>query len=137
MRILSGLWLLVVAAQASPDVVRRASELYQSTDYKNSLRILAEDPAPDAENYLLSGKNHFMLGDYKKAIEFFEKAVALSPASSDYELWLGRAWGRRAETSGWLTAGFNASKARQCLEKAVALDAAQPPKPGTIYSIST
>jgi Flp pilus assembly protein TadD len=122
LRILSGLWLLAVAAQASPDVVRRASVLYQSTDYNTSLHVLAEDPAPDAENYLLSGKNHFMLGDYKRAIESLEKAVALSPASSDYELWLGRAWGRRAETGGWLTAGFNASKARQCLEKAVALE---------------
>jgi Flp pilus assembly protein TadD len=121
MRILSGCLLLVVAACASPDVVRQASALYQSTDYTTSLHVLAEDPAPDAENYLLSGKNHFMLGDYKKAIESFEKAAALSPASSDYELWLGRAWGRRAETSGWLTAGFNASKARQYLEKAVAL----------------
>ena len=102
--------------------MRRASALYERTEYQDSLRVLAEDPAPDAAAYLLSGKNYFMLGDYKKATEFFEKALALSPTNSEYELWLGRAWGRRAETGGWLTAGFNASKARQCFEKAVALD---------------
>src|ERR1700729_288897 len=122
MRILSGLMLLVVTAGASTEVVGRASAFYQRTDYENSLRVLAEDPAPDAGNYLLSGKDYFMLGDYKKATEFFEKALAISPNSSEYELWLGRAWGRRAETSGWLLAGVHASKARQCFERAVALD---------------
>jgi Flp pilus assembly protein TadD len=122
MRILSGFLLIVAAAWASPDVVQRASALYQRTDYTGSLRLLAEDPAPDAAGYLLTGKNYFMSGDYKKAVEFFEKAVAGSPANSEYELWLGRAWGRRAETGGWLMASSNASRARQCFEKAVALD---------------
>jgi Flp pilus assembly protein TadD len=122
MRLLSCILLLVTSAWASPDVVRRASALYQSTDYKGSLRVLEQDPAPDAAGYLLTGKNYFMSGDYKKAVEFFEKALALSPANSEYELWLGRAWGRRAETGGWLLAASHASKARQCFEKAVALD---------------
>jgi Flp pilus assembly protein TadD len=122
MRFLSGLLLLVTLASASPEVVRRASDLYQRTDYAGSLHVLAEDPAPDAAGYLLTGKNYFMSGDYKKAVEFFEKAVAASPANSEYELWLGRAWGRRAETGGWLMATSNASKARQHFEKSVALD---------------
>jgi Flp pilus assembly protein TadD len=122
MRTLICFSLLVVTAGASQDVVGRASALYQRTQYEDSLHLLAQDPAPDGDNYLLSGKNYFMLGDYKRATEFLEKAVASSPANSDYELWLGRAWGRRAETSGWLTAGVHASKARQCFEKAIALD---------------
>jgi Flp pilus assembly protein TadD len=122
MRLLSGFLLLIVAGGASSDVLRRASALYQRTEYEGSLHVLAEDPAPDTANDLLSGKNYFMLGDYKKACEFFEKALAISPASSEYELWLGRAWGRRAETSGWLMAGVNASKARRCFERAVDLD---------------
>src|SRR5580692_12564776 len=122
MRLLGCVLVLATGAWASPDVVRRASALYESTDYKGSLRILEQDPAPDAAGYLLTGKNYFMSGDYKKAIEFFEKAVAASPANSECELWLGRAWGRRAETGGWLMATSNASKARQHFEKSVALD---------------
>ena len=122
MRLLSGLLFLVFTAAASPAIVGQASALYQRTEYENSLHVLAEDPEPDAGNYLLSGKNYFMLGDYKKAIEFLEKALASSPNSSEYELWLGRAWGRRAETSGWLLAGVHASRARQCFERAAALD---------------
>jgi len=121
-RVLSGFLLLVVTAGASPDVVSRASAFYLRTQYEDSLRILANDPAPDAAAYLLSGKNYFMLGEYKKAVEFMEKALAISPNSSECELWLGRAWGRRAETSGWLTAPVHASKARQHFERAVALD---------------
>jgi Flp pilus assembly protein TadD len=132
MRLLSGLFLIAVALTAaepttsqpaaSSDVVRRASDLYQHTAYEESLRVLAEVPSPDPAAYLLSGKNYFMLGEYKRAIEIFDKALALAPANSECELWLGRAWGRRAETGGWLTAGFNASKARQAFERAVALD---------------
>jgi Flp pilus assembly protein TadD len=122
MRILGGFLLLVVIVGASPDVVRRASALYQSTDYTGSIHVLAEDPAPDADNHFLSGKNYFMLSDFKKATGFFEKALAASPNRSEYELWLGRAWGRRAESGSWLTAAVYASKARQCFEKAVALE---------------
>ncbi|MGD0437408.1 MAG: tetratricopeptide repeat protein [Bryobacteraceae bacterium] len=119
---MSAFLLLAATVSASPDVVGRAAVFYQHTDYAASLHVLAEDPAPDAAAFLLAGKNYYMLGDYKKAIDDFEKALALSPGNSDYELWLGRAWGQRAETGGWLTAGMSASKARQCFEKAVALD---------------
>ena len=75
MRLCIAFLIFVVAgvaatATASPDVVRRASALYQRTDYEGSLRILAEDPTPDGAAYLLSGKNYFMLGDYKKSHRF-------------------------------------------------------------------
>lgn len=120
--ILSGTLLLAGAAFASPDAVRRATDLYQQTDYAASLHVLAQDPAPDAASYLLIGKNYFMSGDYKKAVESFEKALAISPSSSEGELWLGRAWGRRAETSSWLSAASYAGRARQAFEKAAALD---------------
>ncbi len=126
MRILSGIvggtLLLAGVAFASPDAVRRATDLYQQTDYAASLHVLAQDPAPDAASYLLIGKNYFMSRDYKKAVESFEKALAISRSSSECELWLGRAWGRRAETSSWLSAASYAGRARQAFEKAVALD---------------
>jgi tetratricopeptide (TPR) repeat protein len=91
MRVVSG---LLFAATASPDAVHQAALLYQRADYANSLRVLAENPQPDAANFFLTGQNYFMSGDFDRAIRFFEKALAISPGSSDYELWLGRAWGR-------------------------------------------
>jgi Flp pilus assembly protein TadD len=100
-----------------------AESLYQQTDYLGSLKILRVETAPDADSYALAGKNYFMLGDYAHATQYFEKALALNPRSSEYELWLGRTYGKRAETGGWLTAPSNASKARQHFEKAATLDA--------------
>src|SRR5262249_27201347 len=61
-----------------------------------------------------------------KATESFEKAIAAVPQnpeqSSQLYHWLGRTFGRRAETSTILTAPGYASKARQNFERAVQLD---------------
>ncbi len=122
MRTLSLLCLLIAPAGAWA-ASNEAESLYQHTDYEASLKVLSVETQPDAASYALAGKNYFMLGDYGHATQFFEKALALDPRSSEYELWLGRAYGKRAETGSWLTAPSNASKARQHFEKATALDA--------------
>jgi tetratricopeptide (TPR) repeat protein len=101
---------------------KRAEELYQRTDYQASLSLLQGVSKPDGGTYCLIGKNYFMLGDYKKATDAFQKALALEPTNSVYAHWLGRGFGRRAETSSLLTAPMHASKARQYFEQAVALD---------------
>jgi hypothetical protein len=63
MRILGYFLLFAAGAAASPDVVSNADAFYQHTEYENSLHALAQDRAPGASNYLLTGKNYFMLGD--------------------------------------------------------------------------
>ena len=63
-----------------------------------------------------------MLGEYRKATEFLERASALTPGNAECFLWLGRAYGRRAETSNPFSAPGYASKARQMFERAVSLD---------------
>lgn len=118
MRFLVCFLSFMAVAIASSDVVNRAGGLYQHTDYESALRILTQDPAPDSPNYLLRAKTYFMLGDYKKTVDALEK---ISPMSSESALWLGRAWGRRAETS-TLMAAVYAPRARQFFEKAIVLD---------------
>jgi len=49
-------------------------------------------------------------------------ATAQVPANSDYFMWLGRAYGRRAETSNPLSAIGHASKTHQYFERAVQLN---------------
>lgn len=122
MRIVGSLLLLAFTLTASQDVLERATALYQRTDYENSLQLLSQSPAQDAAASLLRGKNYFMLGDYKKATDAFEKTLSLSPRSSEAELWLGRTWGRRAETSNSPMAIPYANRTRECFEKAIALD---------------
>ncbi|MDP8989502.1 MAG: hypothetical protein M3N41_05395 [Acidobacteriota bacterium] len=121
MKLLLPLLLISVTTSASQDLLDRAKEIYHHTDYNASLQLLAADPAPSAATLCLIGKNHFMLGDWKVATDSFEQALALTPTNAEYALWLGRTYGRRAETSSWMMAGFHAAKTRQYLEKAVAL----------------
>lgn len=115
-------FLVVVSCLAAQDRLKQAEELYQRTDYKKSIELLSAEHSPNAAASFQIGQDYFMLGEYKKAGEAFQKALALDPKKSDYALWLGRAWGRRAETSSPITAPIYALKARQCFEQAVALD---------------
>ncbi len=109
--------LPVVAADLS-----HAAQLYQRTDYPGALRILLADKNLDAPAYALAGESSFMLGDLGRAGEYFQKAVALEPGNSEYVLWLGRTWGRKAEKTNPFAAPLAASRARDCFERAVALD---------------
>ena len=110
-----------VAWAAGPEL-DLARKLYNSTDYAKSLQVLQAITAKDGAAYELIGRNYYMQADYKRASESLEKAVAADPASSEYEMWLARAYGRRAETSSPFTAPGHASQARQHFEKAVQLN---------------
>jgi tetratricopeptide (TPR) repeat protein len=102
--------------------MEEARRLYNRTEYEASLKILSALPEQDAAALDLMGRNYFMLGNFKKASELHEKAVALDRTNSEYEHWLGKDYGRRAETSSVFTAPGLASKARQHFEKSVELD---------------
>src|SRR6266849_6288505 len=99
----------------------RAHDLYQRTEYRQSLAVLMSLQPRDVPTLQLIGQNYFMLGEYKKSTEVLEKAVALEPDNAECLHWLGRAFGRRAETGNPFTSPGYASKARQMFEKAVAL----------------
>ncbi len=110
-----------MAAEA-PAPLDRARELYSRTEYEAALNILTPIPDKSASVYLLVGQCQYMQGEAKSASETLHKAVEMDPASSDNWLWLGRAYGRRAETSSFITAPSYASKARGYFEKAVQLN---------------
>lgn len=118
------LWLVFavsVATAAGPEM-SQARRLYNLTDFDQSLKVLQAIPDKDAAVYELMGRNYYMQAEYKKATEVLERAVALAPNKSEYNLWLARAFGRRAETSNPFTAPGYASKSRQYFEKAVQLN---------------
>jgi tetratricopeptide (TPR) repeat protein len=122
----SGLALLLLGVASSvwaagPEL-DHARKLYSLTEFHESLKVLQAIPEKDSVAYELMGRNYYGLADYKKATEALEKAVALDPASSEIQLWLGRAYGRRAETSNPLSAPGHASRARQHFERAAQLN---------------
>lgn len=102
--------------------LERARELYQRTQYREALRILEPSQPKTAPAYALTGQCYYLLEDFKKAGEALEKAVAADSRNSVYWDWLGRAYGKRAETSSFFTAPSYASQARQHFERAVQLD---------------
>lgn len=107
---------------ASPHEWEQARELYQQTRYQKSLAVLLPLQNKGADTLQLIGQNYYMLGEYKRATEEFERALALDPKSSDLNHWAGRAWGRRAETSNMMSAPGYAAKARRYFERAVELN---------------
>ena len=121
-RCLAGLALAATLAAAAAPQLESAQALYRRTDYDAALNLLLPLAPKDAATHHLIGMCYYMQGDPRKAADFFQKAVALKPGESDYSMWLGRAFGRRAETSSFLTAPGYAAKARDNFEVAVRLN---------------
>ncbi len=122
LRSIPALFLLVLAGFAADPQLDRARILYEKTDYPASARLLESLKDRSAIAWNLLGRNYFMMGDYKKATDAFERATALDARSSDHWHWLGRTYGRRAELASVFTAPGYANKTRQHLERAVSLD---------------
>jgi tetratricopeptide (TPR) repeat protein len=120
--ILKSLMILGLAVGSlRAQAVTKAEDLYRRTEYRQSLALLQTNTNDAAVNNLI-GRNYFMMGDFKKAVDFFQKAAEAEPNNSDYALWLGRGWGRRAETSNPFFAPGYASRAKDWLEKSVQLN---------------
>jgi Flp pilus assembly protein TadD len=116
------LLLSVTAVWAASPELDQARQMYNLTEFQQSLEVLQAIPEKSAAVYELMGLNYYGAADYKKATEALEKAVALEPTSSEIHMWLGRAQGRRAETSNPLSAPGHATKARQHFERAAQLN---------------
>lgn len=99
----------------------KAEDLYKHTDYQGSIKLLDKNSSDPATNFLI-GRDYFMLGDFKQSAGYLQKATENDPRNAEYMDWLGRAIGRRAETSNPILAFGLASKARQAFERSVQLD---------------
>lgn len=123
-------WLLLVcllapmaSLQAKTPEWDQARALVQRAEYKEAIQILEKSPAStkDPENLQLLGEAWMGLKEFKRAVDVFEKAASMAPKSSSVYLWLGRAWGRRAESNKLMAFAW-ARKAKDAFERAVALD---------------
>jgi Flp pilus assembly protein TadD len=121
-----GTLILLSAAllAAGGPTLEQARKHYNHTEFEQSLKVLQAIPEKDAAVYELIGRNQYMQGEYKKATEALDKALAMDPDNAEIALWMGRAYGRRAETSSPFTAPGHASKARQYFERSVKLNPA-------------
>jgi tetratricopeptide (TPR) repeat protein len=104
----------VLAAQSPQDLISagRPDQAIQTLDQQ--IRT-----APTAEAYNLLCRAHFELGNWDPGIAACERAVALSPDNGLYHLWLGRAYGEKADQAGFVKAAGLAGKVRTQFEQAV------------------
>jgi len=113
---------LVCPAIAQNSEYDKAVKLYSRTHYGAAIQTLAPIAEKSAEETELLGKSYYMLGAYRDATDAFHKAVEMDPKNASYYHWLGRAYGRRAETAFPIAAPNYAAKARSNFEKSVELN---------------
>lgn len=105
--------------------------LFETGKYEEaalSLRASLERPeGRAAECYHWLSRSYYELKNYGNAIAYGLESVRLEPNNSEYHYWLGKAYGRKAETGGFNPLAIherlaNARKARDEFERAVSLD---------------
>jgi len=106
----------------STGALERAQALYSKAQYRAVIEEIEKAAAAEPAALALLGKAYYGEGRFKEASEAFEKAVRAEPQNAHYWNWLGKAYGRRAETSSFLTAPRLASRCREAFERAVELD---------------
>jgi len=91
------------------DLIREVGKLIQTS--------------PDNPTYYLGlGQAYLAVGDRDQAIRYFERAVAVAEHSSMAHLWLGRAYGEKADHSNLVSAVPWAKRTRLQFEEAVRWD---------------
>jgi tetratricopeptide (TPR) repeat protein len=124
-------WISIVVITASAAVTfgrspnpdfSRAEDLYQRAEYARAIDVLQVLDERDAPVCALLGKARFMQGQYRQAVADLEKAVGQDGLNSEYYDWLGRAYGRLAEASSFLSALGYAKKTVRAFERAVELE---------------
>jgi tetratricopeptide (TPR) repeat protein len=107
------------STKSAPEILLREGRIDEATAAINQ-RI--QSSPNDAEAYNLLARAYFAIEKWDAAIKAGEKSVALAPDQSIYHLWLGRAYGRKAENCNVFCGASMARKMRAEFEKAVALD---------------
>jgi tetratricopeptide (TPR) repeat protein len=114
--------VLLLALATTSVAAPEASELLSSGRVNEAVTALAT--RQDAASLNLLSRAYFSMDRWDEAVKYGERAVSLEPQNSNYHLWLGRAYGRKAGDSNPLSAAGLAKKAKNEFERAVELDPA-------------
>lgn len=112
---------------ASSRALEEAQQAYNASHYEHAIDVLKTIPpshSSGAEVVLLTMKSYYEMRHMDAAIAVGEKAVTVHPHSSEIHMWLGRAYGRKAEKAGIFSGMSLAKKTRHEFETAVRLNPA-------------
>jgi tetratricopeptide (TPR) repeat protein len=111
--------LLLSFLLADPAQTARAQ--FDDGNYKaalNTLNTALEKSANSASLHYWSARTNYEMRNYDEAVKHAELAVKFAPEDAEYNRWLGRAYGAKAEES---HSFFLARKVKQAFEAAVKL----------------
>jgi tetratricopeptide (TPR) repeat protein len=95
------LFLMLLPVGSEPaGILDRAIVLFEKGEYRKANDLLSsatDSPDVSAEIRFWLGKTELKLRKWDKAVKEMEKAVRMEPSNAMYHLWLGRAYGARAE----------------------------------------
>ena len=117
-------FLLVVLLCAPLAAAQTPEELLRSGHADEVIQVLKHltttNPG-DAQAWNLLSRAYLSVQKWDDAVSAGEKAVAAAPDNADYHLWLGRAYGQKAEHSIFITAIRLAKRTRGEFQRAVEL----------------
>jgi tetratricopeptide (TPR) repeat protein len=117
---------LVTAAPHADTPLDQAVTLFENRQYAESAALLAGVVAAEPGNARAHAYYGVALANSKRdldgAVTHLEKAAALDPGNSRYQVWLGSIYGSKAGQAGLFKAASLAGKAKAAFEKAVELD---------------
>ncbi len=102
-----------------------AQRLFEAGDYPKAVSLLnaaLEKNSQVASLHYWFTRCFFELNDFERAVKSGERSIKLDPRNSEYHMWLGRAYGRKAEQGGLFSALAYVKKARHEFEEAVRLN---------------
>jgi len=112
---------LLLSLLLTQDPAQTARAQFDDGNYKAALNILnsaLEKSANNASLHYWAARTQYEMRNYDEAIKQAELAVKLAPEEAEYDRWLGRAYGAKAEES---HSFFLARKVKQAFEAAVKL----------------
>jgi tetratricopeptide (TPR) repeat protein len=122
-----GTWLLLslplMATSPTPTSPEALIKEGRINDALSVLERRLSASESDADAHHLLSRAYLAVEDWDRAIKEGERAVALAPERADFHLWLGRAYGRKAEHCNPFCGFSNAKKSRAEFERALQLDA--------------
>lgn len=116
---------LAVAVPAVADPAASITDVIASGRIELAIRMLntrLQSAPNDAEAYHLLSIAYYHLKKWDPSVDYAERAVQLAPNNSEYWMWLGRAYGEKAESSNFVTAYNLAKKVKSSFEKSVQLN---------------
>jgi tetratricopeptide (TPR) repeat protein len=95
------LFLLALPLTSTPDqTLDQAMKHYEKGEYEEAVELLSKigdssNNAAEAKFWL--GKSYLKVSEWDEAVRAMENAVRIEPSNALYHLWLGRAYGFRAD----------------------------------------